>query len=110
MSDEKGGGASASEKSSVSNTAMDSSNSNSSAAVPKTATAVVSHALPPEKKDAVWTRTKVILSFWAVVIFLGLPVWWKTTSIYRASLPLEEMMSWAEGRVCFLSFLSFSFS
>lgn len=97
MSDEKGGGVSASEKSSASNAAMD-NNSNNSTAVPKTA---VSHALPPEKKDAVWTRTKVILSFWAVIIFLGLPVWWKTTSIYRASLPLEEMMSWAEGRVCY---------
>jgi phosphatidylinositol glycan class S len=96
MSGEKGGGVSASEQSALSN-APDSAMDNSTD-MPKTA-AVVSHALPPEGKDAVWTRTKVILSFWAVIIFLGLPVWWKTTSIYRASLPLEEMMSWAEGRV-----------
>ncbi|KAH8700826.1 putative GPI transamidase component PIG-S [Talaromyces proteolyticus] len=70
-----------------------------STAVPKSA-AAVSHALPPERADAIWTRTKVVLSFWAVIIFFGIPMWWKTTSIYRASLPLEEMMSWAEGKAC----------
>ncbi|CRG90060.1 GPI transamidase component PIG-S [Talaromyces islandicus] len=93
------GGASASEQPAVSNAADSAMNNSSNTAMPKAA-AVVSHALPAEKKEAVWTRTKVILSFWAVIIFLGLPVWWKTTSIYRASLPLEEMMSWAEGRAC----------
>jgi phosphatidylinositol glycan class S len=61
--------------------------------------AVVSHALPPEKTEAIRTRTKVILAFWVVIIFFGLPMWWKTTSVYRASLPLDEMMSWAEGKV-----------
>jgi phosphatidylinositol glycan class S len=96
MSGEKGGASAAGQSaiSNVADSAMDNNNSSSS-----TTAAVVSHALPAEKKDAVWTRTKVILSFWAVIIFLGLPVWWKTTSIYRASLPLGEMMSWAEGRV-----------
>lgn len=61
--------------------------------------AVVSHALPPEKPEAAWTRTKVILTFWVVIIFFGLPMWWKTTSVYRASLPLDEMLNWAEGKV-----------
>lgn len=61
--------------------------------------AVVSHALPPEKPEAIRTRTKVILAFWAVILLFGLPMWWKTTSVYRASLPLDEMMSWAEGKV-----------
>lgn len=92
----KKGGAPASEQSAISNT-MDST-------AKPAACAVVSHALPPENKDAVWLRSKVIISFWAVIIFLGLPVWWKTTSIYRASLPLDEMMSWAEGKVLFYSF------
>lgn len=59
-----------------------------------------SSAFATEKPEAVWTRTKVILAFWAVVVFLGLPMWWKTTSIYRANLPIEEMNEWAEGRVC----------
>lgn len=63
---------------------------------------VVSHVLPPEKPEAVRTRTKVILAFWVVIIFFGLPMWWKTTSVYRASLPLDEMMSWAEGKVSML--------
>ncbi|EED16278.1 GPI transamidase component PIG-S, putative [Talaromyces stipitatus ATCC 10500] len=62
--------------------------------------AVVSHALPPEKPEAIRTRTKVILAFWVVIIFFGIPMWWKTTSVYRASLPLDEMMSWAEGKAC----------
>ena len=47
--------------------------------------------LPPEKPEAVWLRTKVVLSFWAVVLLLGIPVWWKTTSIYRARLPIQAM-------------------
>lgn len=62
-------------------------------------TSKTSHALPPEKPQAIWTRTKVVVAFWAVIIFLGLPMWWKTTSIYRARLPLEEMMHWADGKV-----------
>ncbi|KIX96113.1 uncharacterized protein Z520_08368 [Fonsecaea multimorphosa CBS 102226] len=52
---------------------------------------------PPEKPEAVSLRTQIVLSFWAVIIFLGLPVWWQTTSIYRASLPLQDMLNWAEG-------------
>ena len=58
---------------------------------------------PPEKLEAVWLRTKVILSFWAVVVFLGLPVWWQTTSIYRARLPIQEMLEWSEGTVMLLN-------
>ncbi|KAL1966401.1 hypothetical protein VTN77DRAFT_4543 [Rasamsonia byssochlamydoides] len=63
-------------------------------------TTATSHALPPEKPEAVWTRTKVILAFWSVILFLGLPMWWKTTSIYRARLPLQEMIDWADGKAC----------
>lgn len=44
-------------------------------------------------------RSLVVFSFWAVVLLLGLPLWWITTSIYRAPLPLQEMQSWANGRV-----------
>jgi phosphatidylinositol glycan class S len=56
-------------------------------------------APPPESQDSIYIRTLVIFSFWAVVIFLGLPIWWWTTSIYRARLPLQEMVDWAEGKV-----------
>ena len=54
---------------------------------------------PPESQEAIKTRSFVIASFWAVVIFLGLPVWWWTTSIHRARLPLEQMLEWADGKV-----------
>jgi len=54
---------------------------------------------PPESPESVRIRTAVVLSFWAVVVFLGLPIWWKTTAIYRAKLPLREMTEWADGKV-----------
>ncbi|RYP12968.1 hypothetical protein DL767_010994 [Monosporascus sp. MG133] len=55
---------------------------------------------PPEKPADIRRRSLVVLSFWVIVILLGLPIWWKTTSIYRANLPLGEMMDWAEGKAC----------
>ncbi|GAB1216442.1 hypothetical protein ATERTT37_005657 [Aspergillus terreus] len=55
---------------------------------------------PPEKPEAVWTRVKVVAAFWAVVIFFGFPIWWKTTSIYRSRLPIEDMVDWADGKTC----------
>lgn len=54
---------------------------------------------PPESGESIRVRSLVIASFWAVVIFLGLPTWWWTTSIYRARLPLQEMLEWADGKV-----------
>ena len=54
---------------------------------------------PPEKPEAIWTRTYVITSFWVVIVLLGLPMWWQTTSIYRAQLPYQEMLDWSQGRV-----------
>ncbi|KAH6620014.1 phosphatidylinositol-glycan biosynthesis class S protein [Boeremia exigua] len=57
-------------------------------------------APPPESKESIWLRRAAILSFWAVVVLLGLPVWWKTTAIYRADLPLQDMTNWAEGKIC----------
>ncbi|KAK3320362.1 phosphatidylinositol-glycan biosynthesis class S protein [Cercophora scortea] len=55
---------------------------------------------PPEEASDVRRRTWVILSFWLVVVCLGLPIWWKTTTIYRANLPLDEMLEWADGKAC----------
>ena len=54
---------------------------------------------PPESQEAVRTRSLVVASFWFVVIFLGLPIWWWTTSIHRANLPLQDMLAWADGKV-----------
>lgn len=57
---------------------------------------------PPESPKSIKTRGLVILSFWAVVVLLGLPVWLWTTSIYRANLPLQKMLDWADGKVLVL--------
>ena len=54
---------------------------------------------PPESSKGVKTRGLVILSFWAVVILLGLPVWLWTTTIHRENLPLQDMLDWADGKV-----------
>jgi phosphatidylinositol glycan class S len=54
---------------------------------------------PPESAESIWLRRLAVLSFWAVVLLLGLPIWLKTTAIYRAELPLQQMTDWAEGRV-----------
>jgi phosphatidylinositol glycan class S len=55
---------------------------------------------PPESPSDIRRRTHVILSFWLIILFLGLPIWWWTTTIYRARLPLQEMLEWADGKVC----------
>lgn len=55
---------------------------------------------PPEKASDSRRRTWVIASFWAIVVFLGLPIWWNSTSIYRANLPVEQMLEWSDGKVC----------
>ncbi|RDW89741.1 hypothetical protein BP6252_01773 [Coleophoma cylindrospora] len=55
---------------------------------------------PPETLGSIHLRTTVILSFWAIIVFFGLPLWWKTTAIYRADLPLDEMMDWDKGVAC----------
>ncbi|KAJ4291448.1 GPI transamidase component [Collariella sp. IMI 366227] len=55
---------------------------------------------PPEKPSDIRRRSHVILSFWLIVLCLGLPIWWRTTSIYRADLPLQEMLDWSDGKAC----------
>ena len=54
---------------------------------------------PTEPAQDIHVRSLVIFAFWAIVIFLGLPVWWWTTSIHRSRLPLQEMLEWADGKV-----------
>jgi phosphatidylinositol glycan class S len=46
------------------------------------------------------TQRGVIFSFWGVILLLGLPMWWQTTSIYRAKLPIERMLAWSQGSPC----------
>ncbi|KAH6657922.1 phosphatidylinositol-glycan biosynthesis class S protein [Truncatella angustata] len=55
---------------------------------------------PPERPTDTRRRSWVIASFWIIVVCLGLPIWWHTTSIYRANLPVEKMLEWADGKAC----------
>ncbi|KUJ09545.1 uncharacterized protein LY89DRAFT_710947 [Mollisia scopiformis] len=55
---------------------------------------------PPESPESIRLRSLVIASFWAIIILVGLPIWWRTTTIYRASLPMDQMMEWADGKAC----------
>ncbi|KAI1845508.1 hypothetical protein JX266_008366 [Neoarthrinium moseri] len=55
---------------------------------------------PPEKPSDTRRRSWVVTSFWIIVLFLGLPIWWHTTSIYRANLPLDRMLEWSDGKAC----------
>ncbi|KAI9311183.1 phosphatidylinositol-glycan biosynthesis class S protein [Dichotomocladium elegans] len=41
----------------------------------------------------------VVASFWAFIL-IGLPFWWKTTEVYRANLPLDEIEAWRSGENC----------
>jgi phosphatidylinositol glycan class S len=54
---------------------------------------------PPESSQSISMRRWILVSFWAVALFLGLPMWWKTTTVYRAPLPLDQMLEWADGKV-----------
>lgn len=54
---------------------------------------------PPESIASIRNRQLVVLSFWLIVLLLGLPIWWSTTSVYRADLPYQQMTDWSEGRV-----------
>ncbi|KAJ1653956.1 GPI transamidase component [Dispira simplex] len=50
--------------------------------------------LPGYEQHIVYQRRLVLASVCAV-IFLGLPLWWKATAVYRADLPLERIENWA---------------
>ncbi|KAI8602010.1 phosphatidylinositol-glycan biosynthesis class S protein [Dissophora ornata] len=44
-------------------------------------------------------RRLILLAVWAVVLF-GLPLWWKTTRVYRAELPYEDIEHWNDWQAC----------
>ncbi|TQV98429.1 hypothetical protein V2A60_007829 [Cordyceps javanica] len=55
---------------------------------------------PAEKPSETRRRSYIVWSYWLIVVFLGLPIWWQTTAIHRANLPLDGMMQWADGKAC----------
>lgn len=48
---------------------------------------------PPETPREAAQRSRVIWSYWLVILCLGLPTWYYTTSIYRAALPTDTMLA-----------------
>ncbi|GAM89358.1 hypothetical protein ANO11243_073950 [Dothideomycetidae sp. 11243] len=59
---------------------------------------------PPEPSDSVASRRYILFALWSTVVFLGLPVWIWTTTVHRATLPIDSMKTWAEGQACQLEF------
>lgn len=47
---------------------------------------------PPESPREATLKSRVIWSFWLLILLIGLPTWWTTTSIYRANLPTDLML------------------
>ncbi|KAK5676473.1 GPI transamidase component [Elasticomyces elasticus] len=88
------------------NTGMDEANGNKAAVadIRSSAAETAKPEPPPESQSLLRTRRWIVLSFWAIVVCFGLPHWLWTTSTYRASLPLEQMNNWAEGKACQLYF------
>ncbi|KAI4464591.1 gpi transamidase component pig-s [Holotrichia oblita] len=39
-------------------------------------------------------RIYSIISYFVVLVIIGIPVWWFTTRVYRAPLPLDEMLDY----------------
>ncbi|KAK1833427.1 phosphatidylinositol-glycan biosynthesis class S protein [Podospora conica] len=79
---------------------MSSATSTAATSSPPEAASSTRKEPPVEKPSDIRRRTWVILSFWAIVVCLGLPIWWETTTIYRANLPLTEMLEWSDGKAC----------
>lgn len=62
-------------------------------------TAMTGSNVPDSPSAKVPANTYVVVAFWALVLFFGLPVWWKTTTVHREAIPLDEMQDWASGKV-----------
>lgn len=48
------------------------------------------------------TRRAVVVAFW-LVILLGVPFWWKATSLERLALPSHEVAQWTAQAVRLLA-------
>lgn len=46
---------------------------------------------PPASKSASPSSISSAASYALIMVLIGGPVWWKTTEVYRASLPYEQI-------------------
>ncbi|KAF2148788.1 beta-lactamase/transpeptidase-like protein [Myriangium duriaei CBS 260.36] len=59
---------------------------------------------PPETSYSIASRRYILLALWSTIVLLGLPIWIWTTTVHRATLPLDSMNEWAGGQACQLEF------
>ncbi|CAH1988374.1 unnamed protein product [Acanthoscelides obtectus] len=45
-----------------------------------------------DEKDVIDYRIINILVYFSVIVVIGIPIWWYTTRVYRAHLPLDEIL------------------
>ncbi|KAJ3333345.1 hypothetical protein HDU76_009148 [Blyttiomyces sp. JEL0837] len=43
-------------------------------------------------------RISIVASIWTIII-LAIPLWWKTTEVHRAPLPVDRIKAWRDSRV-----------
>jgi len=55
------------------------------------------------EKHQVQNRLHIIGSIW-LVFLIGIPIWWKTTEVYRASLPYKEVQKWQDPNSLYINF------
>ncbi|ORX41464.1 hypothetical protein BCR36DRAFT_407506 [Piromyces finnis] len=55
------------------------------------------------EKHQVSNRLHIIGSIW-LVFLIGIPIWWKTTEVYRASLPYKEVQKWQNPNSLYINF------
>jgi len=55
------------------------------------------------EKRQVSNRLHIIGSIW-LVFLIGIPIWWKTTEVYRASLPYKEVQKWQDPKSLYINF------
>lgn len=55
------------------------------------------------EKHQVSNRLHIIGSIWLIFLF-GIPIWWKTTEVYRASLPYKEVQKWQDPNSLYINF------
>ncbi|ORX84479.1 hypothetical protein BCR32DRAFT_266273 [Anaeromyces robustus] len=55
------------------------------------------------EKHQVSNRLHIIGAIW-LVFLIGIPIWWKTTEVYRASLPYKEVQKWQDPNSLYINF------
>lgn len=55
---------------------------------------------PFESPQAISLRRRIIISFWLLILLLGLPLWISTQRVIRSPLPEADINAWSSGQAC----------